>query len=86
MYKNLQDPKELSQMKADALMFHFVYSNLVMLAKSNELNKSAYDMNQHYLELMLFLHEVECDPQLSMDKDLKVFPSEERLYGTEKKA
>ena len=85
VYKKLQDPKELSQLKADALMFHFVYSNLVMLAKSNELNKSAYDMNQHYLELLLFLQEVERDPQLSMDKDLKVFPSEERLYGTEKK-
>ena len=41
VYRKLQDSKELSQLKADAL-FHFVYSNLVMLAKSRELNKSAF--------------------------------------------
>ena len=83
VFKKLQDPKEISQLKADALMFHFVYSNLVMLAKSNELNKSTFDMNQHYLELKLFLEEVEHNT--AMDKEFKVFPSEERLYGIEKK-
>ena len=77
--KKLQDPKEISQLKANALMFHFVYSNLVMLAKST------FDMNQHYLELKLFLEEVEHNPQTAMDKEFKVFPSEERLYGIEKK-
>ena len=56
-----------------------------MLAKSNELNKSAFDMNQHYPELRLFLEEVELNPQTAMDKEFKVFASEERLYGVEKK-
>ena len=77
VFRKLQDPDELSQLKADALMFHHVYSNLVMLAKSNELNKSAFDMNQHYLELRLFLEEVELNPQSAMDKEFKVFASEE---------
>ena len=81
----MQDPDELSQLKADALMFHHVYSNLVMLAKSNELKKCAFDMNQHYLELRLFLEEVELNPQTAMEKDFKVFASEERLYGDETK-
>ena len=85
VFRKLQDSDELSQLKADALMFHHVYSNLVMLAKSNELNKSAFDMNQHYLELRLFLEEVELNPQIAMDKEFKVFASEERLYGVEKK-
>lgn len=54
VFKKLQDPDELSQLKADALMFHPIYSNLVMLTKSNNLEKSAFDMNEHYLELRLF--------------------------------
>ena len=42
-------------------------------------------MNQHYLELRLFLEEVELNPQTAMEKDFKVFASEERLYGDETK-
>ena len=39
-------------------------------------------MNQHYLELQLFLRMVEEDPNTVMNKSYRVFPSEERLYGT----
>ena len=83
VYKKLQDPEELSRLKADALMFYFVYADLVMLAKSNDLGKSALDMNQHYLELQLFLMMVEEAPQTTMYKLYKVFPSEARLYSSE---
>ena len=51
VYQKLQDPDMLSQLKADAFMFHHVYSNLVMLAKSSDLNKSAFDVRCNYLEL-----------------------------------
>ena len=64
-------------------MFYFVYADLVMLAKSNNLGKSALDMNQHYLELQLFLMMVEEAPQTAMNKLYKVFPSEARLYSSE---
>jgi hypothetical protein len=83
VYKKLQDPEELSRLKADALMFYFVYADLVMLAKSNDLGKCALDMNQHYLELQLFLRMVEEAPQTAMNKLYKVFPSEVRLYSSE---
>ena len=56
-----------------------------MCTKSYELNKSVFDMNQHYLELKLFLEEVELNPRTAMDKEFKVIGSEERLYGVEKK-
>ena len=85
VYEKLQDPDILSQLKADALMFHHVYSNLVMLAKSNELMKSAFDMRCHYLELRMFLEGTELNPQITMDRDLRVFASEGRLYGPDKK-
>ena len=62
-------------------MFYFVYADLVMLAKSNDLGKSALDMNQHYLEFHLFLRMIEEDPKIVLNKSYKVFPSEERLYG-----
>ncbi len=50
------------------------------LAKSNELSKSALDMNKHYLELKLFLGE---NPQTIFNKDFKVFYSESRIYEQE---
>lgn len=65
-------------------MFHHVYSNLVMLVKSTTPNKSVLDMNQHYLELKLFLQEIERDPEIAMNPDYTVFKSESRLYGTDK--
>lgn len=58
LHKKLRDPQEVSRLKADGMMFYFVYSKLVMLAKSSALDKSALDMNTHYLELQLFLQMV----------------------------
>ena len=64
-------------------MFHHVYSNLVMLAKFTDLNKNAFDMNKHYLEIQLFLEQVEVDPLIVMDKEYEVF-FEKRLYSDSK--
>lgn len=63
-------------------MFHHVYCNLVMLAKSNYLSKNVLDMNQHYLKLQVFLDTVELDPATAMNKCFMVFVSEQRLYGS----
>ena len=84
LYRKLQDPEQLARLKADAIMFYFVYAELVMLAKSDDLKKSALDMNEHYLELQLFLQMVEDDPKAAMNKDHRVFVSEARLYGYNK--
>ena len=66
-------------------MFVLVYADLVNLAKSEELKKSAFDMNIHYLELNGFLQYIEEDPSIAFNPNTKVFPSECRLYeGTSK--
>ena len=80
VFQKLQNVDEISQVKADALMFYHVYADLVMLAKSNELEKSAFDMNKHYHELALFLKKVEKDPSIAINKNVKVFESEGRLW------
>lgn len=85
VYERLQDLEELAHLKADAVMFHHIYCNLVMLAKSNDLNKNVLDMNNHYLELQLFLTEVEQHPEVAMDCSREVFVSETRLYSADKK-
>ena len=85
VFQKLQDPQELTYLKADAVMFHHVYSDLVMLAKSTDLNKNVLDMNTHYLELQAFLSEVEHYPEAAMDSNHQVFPSEKRLYGKDRK-
>ena len=85
VFQKLQDPLELAHLKADATMFHHVYCNLVMLGKSCHLNKNVLDMNQHYLELKMFLLEVEHDPETAMNRDHEVFTSERRHYGKDKK-
>ena len=85
MYTKLKDPLELACLKADAIMFHHVYADLVMLAKSNDLQKSALDMGQHYLELKCFSEEMERYPENCIDCSCQVFPSEPQLYGTNKK-
>ena len=72
LYMQLQDPTILSLLKADALMFYFIYGDLTNLAKSNKLNKCAYDMVQHYLELKLYLEEVEKDPDVTGDQNYQV--------------
>ena len=61
-----------------------MYADLAMLAKSTDLNKSTFDMNQHNLELQQFLQKVANNPQVISDQELKVFWSEGRLYGGEK--
>ena len=80
----LQDKNEITQLRADGLMYFHVYADIVMLSKSNDLGKTVLDMNQHYLELKMYLQEVECDPAIVMDKDYRVFRSEERLYSNSK--
>ena len=62
-------------------MYFHVYSDLVMLSISIQLGKSAIDMNLHYLELKLFLSEVQIDINHVFDKNLEVFKFEKRLYG-----
>lgn len=85
VYHKLQDEAIVSQLRADSLMFYHVYADLVMLSKSTHLNKNAYSMNQHYLELKVFLQKLEQDPELVMDKGQKVFESEQQLYSNDKK-
>ena len=84
VFRKLNNPIELSQLKADAIMFCHVYADIVMLAKSNDLNKSAFDMHQHYYELQLYLEKIVENPQIAMNQSFEVFPSEKRLYGSEK--
>jgi hypothetical protein len=84
VFKKLLDTELLARLKADAIMHYFVYSELVMLAKSEELKKSVFDMNKHYLELQLFLEMIQEEPSTAMDQNYKVFVSEDRLYGSEK--
>lgn len=81
----LQDPVELSHLKADSLMYYHIYSDLCMLSKSKELGLSALSMNQHYLELQLYLSEVIKDPDVVFERNYPVFPSEKRIYGTNSK-
>ena len=80
LYQQLQDPNILALLKVDALMFYFIYGNLTILAKSKELNKSAYDMAQHYLELKTYFEKLERYPEVAQNKRYQVFPSEKRLY------
>ena len=83
LYQKLNDTEEVARLKADGVMFYLVYAELVMLAKSTDLGKSAFDMNGHYLELQLFLQMIEKDGSEAMNKEYKVFSSEERLYGND---
>ena len=55
-----------------------------MLSKSNIIGKSVMDMSKHYLELQLYLQELEHHPEVVLDKDYHVFVSEENLYGSDK--
>jgi hypothetical protein len=77
LYRKLQDFEELARLKVDAIMFYFIYAELVMLVKSEGLQKSALDMNQHYLEFQIFLKLIQ-DPKFTLNQDHRVFVSEER--------
>lgn len=81
----LQDAVELSYLKADSLMYYHIYGDLYMLSKSKELGLSALSMNQHYLELKLFLSEVVNHPDVVFKQNYPVFLSEKRIYGTDSK-
>lgn len=84
LYQKLQDPAELAHLKADGIMFYLVYAELVMLVKSDKFDLSVIDMNKHYRELQVFLQITKEDPQFAMNKDHRVFVSEEQLYGSDK--
>ena len=81
VYEKLNDDNIMAAAKADGLMFTHVYANLVTLAKSTVLNKSAFDMRIHYLELDSFLEMLEDHPQTIFDENFQVFRSEKRLYS-----
>ena len=66
-------------------MYYHIYPDLVMLSKSNDLGKTAFDMNQHYLELKKFLQEVQSHPEVTLSDIYRVFSSEKRLYESNKK-
>lgn len=80
VFCKLQDPLELAHLKVDSLFYYHVYADLYMLAKSKDLGKSVLCMNQHYLELQLYLQEVTKDPSVVFDSKYHVFSSENRLY------
>ena len=52
VYAKLRKNEELLHLKVDGLMFFHVYADLMAIAKSTTLNKSALDMTYHYLELL----------------------------------
>ena len=83
--RKLQDPIELSYLKADSLMYYHIYGDLYMLSKSKELGLTALSMNQHYLELQLYLSEVMKHPDVVFKQNYPVFSSEKRIYGTDSK-
>ena len=81
LFAKLNNVNEMAQLRADALMYYHTYADLVMLSKSKELAKSVMDMNNHYLELLCFLGDVQTSPEIVFDKTYEVFRSEKELYG-----
>ena len=80
VFCKLSNHSILELLKVDALMYHHVYADLVLLAKSKDLKKSVYDMREHYLELKLFLEKIAECPKSICDRYYEVFASERRLY------
>ena len=85
LYRKLLDIHELTRLQADALMYFHVYVYLVALSKSNDLGKSVMDMNQHYLELQIYLQEVKDHPEVVLNRSYQVLQSEAKLYGPNRK-
>ena len=83
--EHLKSAQVLALLKVDGLLFDQVYADLMLLLKSNELNKKYLDMNPHYLELSKHLQLLVSSPRLVLDPSIKVFTSESRLYGENKK-
>ena len=84
MHQKILEQEQIAFLKVDALMFYHVYADLVIFLQSTELNKSMLDMNQHYLELKLFLEEVELCPDIILKMNVAVFKSEVQLYNSGK--
>ncbi len=85
VFSKLQDPLELVALRADSLMYFHIYADLIMLSKSKDLGKSAMDMNQHYLEMKVFLGDVLSNVDYIFNQGLQVFKSEKRLYDEDMK-
>ena len=60
--KKLNDPVLLTMVRLEGLMFDHIYADLMMLVKSKDLKKSAFDMNIHYQELLSFLNLLATNP------------------------
>ena len=82
--EHLEDSERLLHVKVDGLFYYHIYADLVNLVKSNLLDKSVLDMNNHYLELLTALTELSCHPEEILNPSLRVFPSEPRLYEDNK--
>ena len=82
--KKLQDPLLLANLQLEGLMFDKVYADLITLVKSTDLNKSALDMNAHYLELLEFFQLLITKPFTLLDLETVVFKSEPLLYSASK--
>ena len=85
VFSKLHNASELDHLRADSLMNYHVYADLWMLSKSNDLGLSVLSMNQHYLELLNYLSEVETTLQIVFDCNHHVFTSEKCLYGADPK-
>lgn len=85
VFTKLQNELVLCQVMADSLMYYHLYADLFMLSKSTKLEKSAFSMNQHYLEIQIFLTEIIKNPGVALNRDYQVFSSEARLYGDDEK-
>ena len=83
--EKLADPTVIACLKADSFMYYHAYADLVMLSKSTELDQSAFDMNAHYLELQIWLDEIQRNSSAIFNKQYRVFQSEEQLNGDNKK-
>ena len=79
--KKLNDPVLLTMVRLEGLMFDHIYADLMMLVKSKDLKKSAFDMNIHYQELLSFLNLLAINPTCLLNSEAYVFSSELRLYS-----
>ena len=81
----LQDSVILAKAKLEELMYNNIYADLMVLVKSSILNKSATDMNRHYVELLEFLKLLMAKSSVLIDCETVVFVSEPCLYSNSDK-
>ena len=77
MNEKLTDPTVIACLKVDSFMYYHAYADLVMLSKSTALDKSAFDMKAHYLELQIWLDKIQKKPAVIFNQQYHVFQSEE---------